>query len=255
MQRITGWTGFVIATTVLIACTGTSPREDPEMKTRIARTNAELGMGYLQQGDRKTAIEKLLKAVEADPDYAPAQHSLALAYQEFGQIELAEKHFRKTLELLPNDGAIRNNFGAFLCGQKRYAESDEQFKAALRDPTYATPQAALENAGTCMLRVPDLDKAEQYLRQALKVDPNLPGALLGMARVTFDRSQTLHTRGWIQRLEAIRELPPQGLLLAVQAERRLGDAQRAQTYAAMLSSRYPDSVEAQQLRQLDAGSK
>ncbi len=255
MQRLAGHLAIVAAITLLSACASSASREDSEAKTRIARTNAELGLGYLQKGDRKTAIEKLLKATEADPNYAPAQHALALAYQEFGQIELAETHFRKAVELLPNDGAIRNNFGAFLCGQKRYAESEEQFKTALRDPTYATPQAALENAGMCMLRVPDLDKAEDYLRQALKIDPKLPGALMGMARVTFERKQVLNTRGWIQRLEAVGALPPEGLLLATQAERRLGDLQRAQTYATMLNSRYPDSEEAQKLRQLDAESK
>ena len=254
MQRIARLAVIAVIFTIT-SCTGSSSRDEPDANTRIARTNTELGVGYLKQGDRKTAIEKLLKAIEADPKYAPAQHSLALAYQDFGQIELAEKHFRKAVDLQPEDGAIRNNFGAFLCSEKRFVESEEQFKAALRDPAYATPQAALENAGLCMLRIPDYDKAETYLRQALKVDANRPGALLGMARVTFERNQTLNTRGWIQRLEAVSELPPQGLLLAVQAERRLGDLQRANTYASLLNGKFPDSEEAQQLRQLDAGLK
>jgi type IV pilus assembly protein PilF len=93
------------------------------------------------------------------------------------------------------------------------------------------------------------------LRQALKVDAKLPGALLGMARLTFERNQALNTRGWIQRLESVAALPPQGLLLAVQAERRLGDMQRASTYATLLNGQFPDSPEAEQLRQMDAGSK
>jgi type IV pilus assembly protein PilF len=254
MQRLARGAALTVAI-LLAACAGSSSRDEPDAKTRLARTNTELGVGYLRQGDRKTAIEKFQKAIEADPKYAPAHHSLAIAYQGFGQIELAETHFRKAVDLLPEDGAIHNNFGAFLCGQQKFVESEEQFKAALRDPAYATPQAALENAGLCMLRIPDYEKAERYLRQALKVDANLPGALLGMARLTFDRNQALNTRGWIQRLESVAPLPPQGLLLAVQAERRLGDMQRANTYAALLNSQFPDSPEAQQLRQADAGLK
>lgn len=244
--------GAVLA---LTACTGAPQKSEADTRTRVAQTNTELGMGYLQRGERKLAIDKLQRAIESDPNYAPAQHALALAYQEFGQLELAEAHFRKALKLAPNDGAVNNNFGAFMCGQKQYAQAEEYFKAALRDPTYLTPHAALENLGLCLIRQPDYDKAEQYLRQALKVDANLPGALLGMARITFERNQTLNTRGWLQRYETVGPLPADGLFLAAQVERRLGDAERAQHYASELNERYPDSIEAQQLKQLEAGIK
>jgi type IV pilus assembly protein PilF len=255
MQRLILVAGGLLLTVSLLgACSSKQARQDQENKTRVARTNTELGIGYLQQGERKLAIEKLQKAVEADPDYAPAQHSLALAYQEFGQLELAEKHYRAALKLQPGDGAINNNFGAYLCGQNRFDEADEHFRSALRDPTYRTPQAALENAGLCVLRKPDIDKAEQYLRQALKVDSALPGALLGMARVSFERNQTLNTRAWLQRYEAVGVLPPSGLLIGVQVERRLGDNEAALRYATQLNSRYPDSVEAQQLRNSETGT-
>ena len=245
----------LFAAITLSACSGDKAvqRSEPGSKERIARTNTELGMGYLQQGERKLAIEKLQRAIEADSDYAPAQHGIAIAYQEFGQLELAEKHYRQALKLLPLDGALHNNFGAFLCGQKKYAEGDEQFRAALRDPTYATPQTALENAGLCALDVPDNEKAEQYLRQALKVDANLKGALLGMARLQFARQQYLGTRAYLQRYEALAQLPPQGLFLAIQIERKLGDFDAAKRYTTQLNTHFPDSIEAQQVRELEAG--
>lgn len=235
------------------ACGSPAPRSEPTAKERIARTNTELGLGYLQQGERKLAIEKLQRAIDADADYAPAQHSLALAYQEFGQMDLAEQHYRIALKLLPKDGAVHNNFGAFLCAQGRFSEGEEHFRAALHDPTYATPATALENAGLCVLRVPDLDKAENYLRQALKVDANMPGALLGMARIQFDRKQYLNARAYIQRYEATAALPAQGLFMAVQIEHQLGDHQAAQRYMAQLYTQFPDSSEAQQMKTLEAG--
>ena len=246
----------VIPTLFLIfavsACGNSATRSEPSSKERVARTNTELGLGYLQQGDRKLAIEKLQRAIDADADYAPAQHSLALAYQEFGQMELAEKHYRIALKLLPTDGGVHNNFGAFLCGQGRFAEGEEQFQTALRDPTYVTPATALENAGLCALRVPDLDKSENYLRQALKVDANMPGALLGMARVQFARKQYLNARGYLQRHEAIAPLSAQGLFVAVQVEHQLGDDQAARRYMTQLYSQFQDSSEAQQVKALEA---
>ena len=244
----------VFAVTLAASACGTSAtRSEPSAKERVARTNTELGLGYLQQGERKLAIEKLQRALDADAEYAPAQHSLALAYQEFGQMELAEQHYRIALKLLPQDGGVHNNFGAFLCGQGRFVEGEEQFRVALRDPTYATPAAALENAGLCALRVPDIDKAENYLRQALKVDANLLGALLGMARVQFGRKQYLNARGYLQRYEVTAQLPAQGLFMAVQVERQLGDHAAAQAYMTQLYTQFPDSSEAQQIKALEAG--
>ena len=234
-------------------CGYSAPRSEPSAKERVARTNTELGLGYLQQGERKLAIEKLQRAIDADADYAPAQHSLALAYQEFGQMDLAEQHYRIAMKLLPLDGGIHNNYGAFLCGQGHFAEGEEQFRVALHDPTYATPATALENAGLCALRVPDLDKAENYLRQALKVDANLLGALLGMARVQFDRKQYLNARAYLQRYEVTAPLPAQGLFVAVQIEHQLGDHQAAQRYMTQLYTQFPDSSEAQQIKRLEAG--
>lgn len=248
--------GVIVALVVIVSvggCGYTATHSEPSARERIARTNTELGLGYLQQGERKLAIEKLQRAIDADADYAPAQHSLALAYQEFGQIDLAEKHYRIALKLLPLDGGIHNNYGAFLCGQGHFTEGDEQFRQALHDPTYATPATALENAGLCALRVPDLDKAENYLRQALKVDANLLGALLGMARVQFDRKQYLNARAYLQRHEVTAPLPAQGLFVAVQIEHQLGDHQAAQRYMTQLYTLFPDSSEAQQIKKLEAG--
>ena len=242
----------LVAILTVSACGGSGARPEPSAKERIARTNTELGLGYLQQGERKLAIEKLQRALDADSDYAPAQHSLALAYQEFGQMELAEQHYRIALKLLPLDGGVHNNFGAFLCGQGLFAEGEEQFRVALRDPTYATPATALENAGLCALRVPDLDKAENYLRQALKVDANMSGALLGMARVQFERKQYLNARAYFQRYEVTAQLPAQGLFVAVQVEHLLGDHPAAQRYMTQLYTQFPDSSEAQQIKTLEA---
>ena len=240
-----------VATFAVSACGNPATRSEPSAKERIARTNTELGLGYLQQGERKLAIEKLQKAIDADANYAPAHHSLALTYQEFGQMDLAEQHYRIALKLSPQDGGVHNNLGAFLCGLRRFEEGEAQFRAALLDPAYATPATALENAGLCALRIPNHDKAENYLRQALKVDANMLGSLLGMAHVQFQRQQNLNARAYLQRYEAAAPLPPQGLLVAVQVERLLGDHQAAQRYITQLYTRFPDTSEARRAKELE----
>jgi type IV pilus assembly protein PilF len=244
----------LIVCLLIAACSKGVVREEESPATRAARANVELGVGYLKQGKRKLALEKLKKAVDLDPNLPSAQHSLALAYQQYGQPDLAEQHYKRALELAPEDGNIHNNFGTFLCSQNRVDEAEQQFGLALKDPAYETPARALENAGLCALRIPDQVKAEKYLRRALQINPKLPAALFEMAKINFDMKNYLDARAYIQRFEQVAPHTPQSLGLAVRIEQQLGDKQAEQTYMQMLKSKFPQSEEAKQLTGTGTGS-
>ena len=62
-----------------------------------------------------------------------------------------------------------------------FVQADKYFAKAIETPRYKTPERALENAGACAKRIPDLEKAENYLRKALSINPKLPLALSEMA--------------------------------------------------------------------------
>ena len=166
--------------------------EREEIPEEAAKLNVQLGANYLRQGKLDLAKEKLDKALSQDPSLATAHTYSALVYDQLGEAEDAETHYRRSLRLAPGDSATLNLYGAFLCRQDRATEAEEYFVKATADPLYRTPWAALTNAGVCLLRVPDQDRAEAYFRRALSTNPRYPDALWHMARLSYERKVYHH---------------------------------------------------------------
>jgi type IV pilus assembly protein PilF len=229
---------------VIAACASVQEQErEAENQFQIADTNVRLGLGYLKQGRDEAALEKLQKAVDAMPEYAEAHSSIALAYERLEQPNKAAEHYERAVELKPKDGSIQNNYAVFLCGQGKYEEAEKHFLRAIQNRKYRTPAQALENLGMCMAQIPDWVKAETYLRKALKMDPKLPGALLQMARVSFEKKSMMSTRAYLQRYREVAPLGPDGLWLGIQVEKKLGDKAAALEYETLLRKNYADSNE------------
>jgi len=111
---------------------------------------------------------------------------MAIIYSRLGETGLADKHFKQSKKLQPRHQYTLNAYGSFLCGQKKYKEAEEQFKSALKNPLYKTPEVALTNAGVCARRAKDPDLAEAYLRRALQHNKKFSVALFNMARISYD---------------------------------------------------------------------
>ncbi|GIX36457.1 MAG: type IV pilus biogenesis/stability protein PilW [Lysobacteraceae bacterium] len=206
-----------------------------------AALQVKLGQEYLRKGDLETARDKLQRALQLDPRSVDAHTVMGLLSERIGRPEAAEHHYRKAVELKPEDGAVNNNLGVFLCGQGRYAEADRHFRAALKDPFYRTPAAALANAGVCRLQDGDDAGAEDYLRRTLEVDRNNLIALAALAGIAHRKGEDLRARAFLQRYQALAELDAALLRLGIEVEQGLGDEQAAGRYLEELRRRFPDS--------------
>ncbi len=164
----------------------------------------ELGKSYSIAGKRDQAIHWLEEALQRRPGYRPAMKELAAALSESGQLARAT-------EILERVG----------------------------------PDAgALSDLGNLYLQQGRLDQAEQSLRQAISIDPNLPTAhnLLGLTRLRKGDQPGAESAFH----EAIRQQPDLaealtnlGNLLA-----RSGDLRQALFYLRMAVASDPNSVEA-----------
>lgn len=234
---------------VLVAsgCAGTSKRDTRESAAEI---NTKLGLAYLQQGDTELAIEKLKKALEQDRKLATAHHYIAEAYRQTGQYDDARDHFKQALSLAPDDGATHNNYGVFLCDIDDFKEADRAFLRAVKVRHYATPADAYENAGLCALREPDLKRAEERFRAALKLKPQRVRSLYQMTELSFTDKSYLEARAFMQRYEAVGQHTARSLWLGVQIERELGNWDDAAKYGKQLGERFPDAEETRLYREL-----
>jgi type IV pilus assembly protein PilF len=214
-----------------------------------ARIHTELGQQYMSNGDLQTAMDKLTKALQFDPNYAPAHTVMAVLDERINRPELAEEHYRRAVQLEPDKGGPNNNLGTFLCRIGKGAEAIGFFQKALRDPFYKTPDLALTNEGICQLRMNDRAGAEASLRKALEANPQNGEALLQLANVLYLNNDAFRARAFIQRFDALGQPSAAALKLGHDIENRLGNTDAAQTYSRRLQSQFPDSDQA---RAIDA---
>ncbi len=255
MNRTSGLALAMILGLLLTVCaatpdTGPTTRSgmDRVSPVRAAEVNTRLGIGYLERGDLQVAMEKLNTALRHDSAHVPAIVTLAMIYEEVGNSSQAERHFRQAIRHAPDDGATLNSYAVFLCRRGDYSDAESLFERALLDPFYATPEVAKLNAGACARRSGELERAEEHLRDALAIDPELPGALYHLARLYYERDESFRARAFLQRFEATGQTEPGALLLGYRVESSLGNASEARQYGSILEERYPDSREARELR-------
>lgn len=221
------------------------PQSPPDL-VEAARINTQLGVDYARQGQFEVAEEKLRRAVEQNEAYAPAQVALAYVLTVRGDREGAERAYRRALALAPGDAATHNNFGVFLCNQGKPREAEREFRAALADPAYATPEAAWTNAGICQQQAGD-GRAEDSFREALKLNPEYRAALAQIALVTYAKRDWARADAFIKRYERLAALPPDLLLIASVSAAQLGDVAEAARYRERLLRDFPESDQAVQL--------
>jgi type IV pilus assembly protein PilF len=207
----------------------------------------------MQRREYAKALEKLDRAREADPEYPLIFNTYGVLYQALGENARAEQNFKHALRLGGNDSPTLNNYGRFLCQQNRFDEALKVFEQAAANPLYGTPEIPATNAGMCMLGADRKADAQKYFRRALEFNPRMPPALLQLAQLAHDQGESLKARGYLQRYLEVAKHSPDSLWLGIQIEEKLGDRNAVASYSLQLRNNFPDSAQAQKLR--DTGSK
>lgn len=159
-----------------------SSKNEPDL-TKAASFNMQLGLGYLRQGDRPRAKKKLLLALDQEPNSPDANAAMAYYLEQTNEMDDAKKYYLKAITLSANSGAQLNNYGSFLCKRGEYSQAEAYFLKAIKDPQYIHTAGAYENAGLCMLALPEEKKAKLYFTKALDQDPSRRESLYELAKL------------------------------------------------------------------------
>ncbi|MFS8063892.1 MAG: type IV pilus biogenesis/stability protein PilW [Luteimonas sp.] len=215
--------------------------DDAARKGRMAATDrVALAEQRLRAGQLDEADTEIKAALKADPKSADAYTLMAMLDEQRGLATQAGSHYAKAAELAPDRGAQLNNYGAWLCVNGRAAESLAYFDRALADPAYATPAAAMANAGSCALTAGQTARADRDLRNALALDPASPVALAGMAENEYRAGRYFQARAFSERRLAAAPATQQVLQLASQIEQKLGDTAAAARYVQRMQAEFPE---------------
>lgn len=216
-----------------------------------AKVHTELAAQYYERAQLGIAMEELGKALKSEPDYAPAYNVRGLINMALREDRQAEEDFQRSLRLDSSDSDAHNNYGWFLCQRGKTQDSIKQFMTALKNPLYATPEKSYLNAGVCSAKGGNARDAEEFLQKALILRPNMPDALLELARLSFDSGDSAGAKSYFLRFVQNKDTPlsAESLWLAVRIERKMGDKNSEESYALQLRKRFPESRETQLLTQ------
>ena len=212
---------------------------------RLANTRMELAAAYFGRGQATDALDQVKMALQAKPDNPNAYSLRGLIYGALGDAEKADESFRRAQQLAPHDGDLMQNYGWFLCQQRRYADADAQFTLTLAEPSYRQPARTLLAQGVCQARAGKLADAEHTLSHAYELDPANPTTAVNLTEVLYRNGQYERARFYIRRVNTKQELASaQTLWLAARIERKLGQEEQVQAMGAQLRNRFPQSPEA-----------
>ena len=232
----------------LAGCAAQPVQSGASQPKSSAAVHTELGAGYYSRGQYAVALQELNAALKADPSYAQAYNMLGLVYMTLRENTTAEENFGRALNLNPRDSDINNNYGWFLCQTGRAAQSIKHFQIALANPLYATPEKAYLNAGICAVRMKDDRHAEIYYHEALQAQPKLAMADLGLAGIYYRDGSYKRARMYLSSYMKMAAPSAASLWLGIRIEHALGGSDAEADYAEQLRNRFPDSSEAQDLR-------
>lgn len=236
---------------IVMGCT-TERSIEPADAERAADLNAQLGLGYMQQGRYDVAMQKLEKALKFDSKNLQAHQIKAELHRLIKEFDKAKSHYEIALDLSPKNAALHNNYGVFLCDIKDYDGAYAQFSIAIDDSLYSAKDQVYENIGLCELNRGALQKAEAALRKALQLNPKLAKSLLNMAQLSFDKKDTQAAFGYFGRFLAVSQHTAASLWMGYLLEKERSNPESATSYAMSLKGKFPDSKEADLLRKLEA---
>ncbi len=170
------------------------------------------------------ALSEVKLALEADPNMGPAHNLRGLIYGNLGEAGLAEESFRRALTINARDSDALQNYGWFLCTQKRYAEGQAQFTTALAIPQNRINPRIYRTLGVCQNMAGQWAEAENSLQRAIDIEPNNPATAFNLAEVLYRRGDYERARFYIRRVNSQQGvMNAQTLWLAVRIEKRLGN--------------------------------
>ena len=117
-------------------------------------------------------------ALKLNANSSIAHYNLARFLASHGEREKAMAHYRKGLNIRPDDAEAHNNLGLLLALNGQTKESLKEFEAAVQsDPGYAK---AFFNLGRVYAISGELDKAVENYQQAMRLDPTQAEIRLGL---------------------------------------------------------------------------
>ena len=148
-------------------------------KTQTSETLVSEAKQYQKKGDTKAAIIQLKNALQKNPNDVEARYLLGTIYNEIADFLSAEKELRKALALGMNPAKVSPGLGKALLMQGKFQMALDELKQISGKKDSAELSSLRGNAYMALGKGKE---AKESFEQALKIKPDFPDALIGLAR-------------------------------------------------------------------------
>lgn len=182
---------LLIVLAVVFVSTGCSAAgHGDETDPLQAQAAFEQGVQALGRNEWAAAMTALSRATTLAPNVAVYRDRFGLSLLQLGQPQPALDQFRKATEI---DRGFADGYlhaGIALAEQGRWAEAVEAYRKAIPLPRLTEPDTAHADLGFALLNLGRYQDAEQELRFALELDPQIDAAWyhLGVALLSMGRT-------------------------------------------------------------------
>lgn len=214
-------------------------------KEKVLESHIKLGMAYLGQNQRDSALRAFIRALEIDKNSPEANQGMAMVHHLNGEFEQAEDRFQRALRSRSDKSKsdIQYAYGRFLLEKKRYAEALELFESASKDLTYNQRVNALYSVGACADKLGDEQRAIAAFKHALNLNANFAPAALELADKMFARGEFPEAKRYLDLFTKGSRQNARSLWLGIRIERTFGNKDKEASYALALRNLHPYSRE------------
>lgn len=156
-------------------------RDVADKKPHNSRAQTALGLIAARQLQIDDAERHFRRAIELNSRDFEAEAGLALLLQKTGRLDEAEPHYLASLALQPEDPKVRADYGLLLLNLNRPREAERQLRLAVEGD--ALNKTALKNLAAALMFQQRDREAEPLLRRALELDPQDADAWFNLGSV------------------------------------------------------------------------
>jgi len=248
------WRAAALGLILVLGACGTGAKKKGVAKS-MAPAHYQFGLRLYQEGQVRNALTQMLRAIELEPDNAVYRNSLGFVYFSLAEYDLARTHYEKAIRLAPAFTEAHVNLALVDSEQGRYQEAEAQYRKALADPSYPTPEKVYVNWGLTLRKRGDPAGAGTMFRKAIEARPRYARAHFEMGRLLEEQGDAEGAlREYLEAWDGMPELAELNLRLGeIYAAR--GETDRARLYLEKVVAAAPESPEAEKARiLLRAGS-
>ena len=241
---VVGW----LLVSLLVACVTTQKGGFASSKSteEAAAVRVNAAKQYLQVRDFASARRHLKIAMELSPKSAGVHDALALTFHASGELELAEKHYKKAIAYGNGASQFRINYANFLFKQQQFKLAASELEIIAEDSLYEKRETGLILLGLTQQQLLEPAAAKRSFERALVLNPRHSRVLRELAIMNYEAAD--YAKSWqyfMQYRQVVGQLNAEMLLLGIHLTDELNNSDAKVSFVLALKNLYPDSSEYQ----------